>query len=351
MRQLATTGVADIAAVNDLEVVAATLPYQRANHVYAKVTREGADVRVEAWTDEKLGEGAKRIHQEDEHGFAHARARLELFAIPGAGIAGNVGPEVTGGDPTISDKEWKKLGKEISDPPTCGTGASSNDLVTLGHLLQQHGFNVGRERRDGRPARADGARPGRLALQVPRLRRAGRQPRPGRREGRDRRARLAPARPRLPHDLAGRGPLRSHPHRRGQLPRHRPRLRAGRLGGRAGGDHAGGQARRLGRAGAAVHGLRRRSGRVLRRAAGHEGGGDHLRRARRVPRVPEGAPVGVRDGDRGVGRAQPEGHVRPRFARRLPAAGGLGLGGAAHGPALRGAGLCARGRVRRTRRG
>jgi hypothetical protein len=151
MRQLATTGVADIAAVNDVEVVAATVPYQRANHVYAKVTREGADVRVEAWTDEKLGEGAKRIHQEDEHGFAHARARVELSVIAGAGGAGNLGPEVTGGDPTISDKEWKKLGKDISDPPTCGTGGSSNDLVTLGHLLQEHGFNVAENAEMGSP--------------------------------------------------------------------------------------------------------------------------------------------------------------------------------------------------------
>ena len=28
-------------------------------------------------------------------------------------------------------------------PPTCGTSASSNDLVKLGNLLREHGFAVG----------------------------------------------------------------------------------------------------------------------------------------------------------------------------------------------------------------
>jgi hypothetical protein len=151
LRQLATTGMADIAAVNDVEVVAATLPYQHDNDVYAKVRREGADVFVEAWTTDTLGDSANHIHKEDERGYAKARARVELFAIPGAGIAGNMGPEVVGADPTISEKEWKKLGKAISDPPTCGTGASSNDLVKLGHLLQEHGFNVAENAEMGSP--------------------------------------------------------------------------------------------------------------------------------------------------------------------------------------------------------
>jgi hypothetical protein len=143
MRQLATTGVADIAAIDDLEMQAYAQRYAVQNHVSATITRTGADVRVHAQTLQTLGDGARRLEKEDERGTARARARVELFAIPGSGIGGNMGPDVTGGDPTISDKEWKKLGKEISDPPTCGTDAQSNDLVKLGHLLQEHGFQVG----------------------------------------------------------------------------------------------------------------------------------------------------------------------------------------------------------------
>jgi hypothetical protein len=143
LRQLATTGVADIAAINDLEMQAYAQSYAARNGVMATVTRTGADVRVHAQTLETLGDGARRLEKEDERGTAHARARVELIAIPGSGIGANMGPSITGGDPTISDKEWKKLGKEISDPPTCGTDAGSNDLVKLGHLLQEHGFQVG----------------------------------------------------------------------------------------------------------------------------------------------------------------------------------------------------------------
>src|SRR4051812_2404743 len=132
MRQLATTGTADIALVNPIEVQGAAQVYAARNHVHAVVHVDGANVRGEATTYDSLGSAARAVHKEDEHGFAHARARVELLAIPGSGIAGNMGPEITGGDPTIDDKEWKKLGKEISDPPTCGTGGSSNDLIKLG---------------------------------------------------------------------------------------------------------------------------------------------------------------------------------------------------------------------------
>jgi hypothetical protein len=55
----------------------------------------------------------------------------------------SVGPAVGGGDPVITPAEWARLGSEISSPPTCGTSASSNDLVRLGALLRRHGFEVG----------------------------------------------------------------------------------------------------------------------------------------------------------------------------------------------------------------
>src|SRR3954452_23190697 len=54
MRQLATTGVADIAAVNDLEMQAYAQRYAVQNHVSATITRTGADVRVHAQTLQTL---------------------------------------------------------------------------------------------------------------------------------------------------------------------------------------------------------------------------------------------------------------------------------------------------------
>ena len=99
------------------------------------------------------------------------------------------GPEVTGGDPTIDDKEWKKLGRRSPTRRRAGRASSCNDLVKLGELLPGARLQRGRERRDGLAARAERARPGRLALQVPRLRRDGRQHDPGQRDGRDRRDR------------------------------------------------------------------------------------------------------------------------------------------------------------------
>jgi hypothetical protein len=145
LRQMAATGVADIAAVNPIEVQVAGQRYAHINHVTAVIHQTGADVRVLATTEKSLGDAARSLHEQDEHGFAHAHARVEISVLPGGigGAAGSIGTVDTGADPTIDSDEWKKLGKEISDPPTCGTGASSNDLIKLGHLLQKHGFAVG----------------------------------------------------------------------------------------------------------------------------------------------------------------------------------------------------------------
>jgi hypothetical protein len=146
--QVAATGMSDIMTIDPIEVRAQAEVYARLNHVrITDFQREGADVRVWVTTDESLGSAAKDLGKEDQHGNARSRAVLELVGVPslggGGGGGGNIGPEVTGGTPTVSDKEWKKLKSEISQPPTCGTSASTNDLVTLGHLLQKHGFNVG----------------------------------------------------------------------------------------------------------------------------------------------------------------------------------------------------------------
>jgi hypothetical protein len=144
-RQVASAGVADIQQVDPLEVRAQADRYAELNDVrITRFERVGADVRVWVETNAALGEAAKDIDASGQREHARSRAVLELVAVPGlGGGGGNIGPDVTGGNPTISGKEWKKLKGEISHPPTCGSGTSGNDLVTLAHVLQKHGFQVG----------------------------------------------------------------------------------------------------------------------------------------------------------------------------------------------------------------
>jgi hypothetical protein len=145
VEQVAATGTSSLALINSARVLAAAEAYAQRNggHV-TKIDRRGVDVKIWVSTNDRLGRGAKRLDREDTRGTAKARARVELLVVPGfAGGGGNLGGALGGGDPTISGKEWKELGKEIGDgPPTCGSGASSNDLVKLGNLLRQHGFHV-----------------------------------------------------------------------------------------------------------------------------------------------------------------------------------------------------------------
>jgi uncharacterized protein YfiM (DUF2279 family) len=152
-RQVATSGTADIASIDPVEVRAQAERYAALNHVHVRsVQRVGADVRVWVATDQALGAAAKRLDRADQRGEARSRAVLELLPVPRlGGGAGNIGPEITGGDPTVSDREWKGLKAEISQPPTCGTSASTNDLVTLGRLLEKHGFQVGENAEMGDP--------------------------------------------------------------------------------------------------------------------------------------------------------------------------------------------------------
>jgi hypothetical protein len=151
--QVAATGMSDIMTIDPIAVRAAAERYAVLNKVrITDFQREGADVRVWVATDESLGSAAKDIGSEDQHGNAKSRAILELVGIPApGGGGGNIGPAITGGTPTISDKEWKQLKGEISQPPTCGTSASTNDLVTLGHLLLKHGFRVSENAEMGFP--------------------------------------------------------------------------------------------------------------------------------------------------------------------------------------------------------
>jgi hypothetical protein len=143
MAQVATTGTSDLALIDSSRVRAAAARYAQRNKAHVtRIDRRGVDVKVWVATDAKLGKGAKRIDQEQRRGEARARARIDLLAIAGSGGA-NLGAPVTGGVKKISDKAWKELASEISSPPKCGTGASSNDLVKLSKLLADHGFTVG----------------------------------------------------------------------------------------------------------------------------------------------------------------------------------------------------------------
>jgi hypothetical protein len=145
MEQLAATGTSSTAAINPVRVAAAAELYALRNQGHVtNLERNGVDVKVWVSTKATLGRNAEDIGKSGTRGTAKARARLDLIAIPGSSILGNIGGGGGGGggDPTIDSDEWNKLGKEISDPPACGTDASSNDLVKLGDLLREHGFIV-----------------------------------------------------------------------------------------------------------------------------------------------------------------------------------------------------------------
>src|SRR5690242_6676584 len=104
--QVAASGVADIEQIDPVEVRAQADRYAALNDVrITRFQRTGADVRVWVETNATLGEGAKKIDASGQREDARSRAVLELVAVPGlggGGGGGNIGPDVTGGDPTIS---------------------------------------------------------------------------------------------------------------------------------------------------------------------------------------------------------------------------------------------------------
>jgi Putative Flp pilus-assembly TadE/G-like len=139
--QWATYGTTDVNMINRGLVIAKMDEYARKNGgIVVARDLKGVDVKATVVTEEELGEGAKPIDQEDAKGEAKARARL--FLVPGLTGAANIGPLPGGGGgygpaPKISDKEWKELAEKLGDgPPGC------DDIVKLGHFLQDQGFGV-----------------------------------------------------------------------------------------------------------------------------------------------------------------------------------------------------------------
>jgi hypothetical protein len=143
--QVSSTGTSALAALDSTRIRAAAERYARENggHVI-ELERRGVDVKVWTETLEQLGHDARKVDAEQKRGVARARARIDVLAIaqPVAG-GGNIGSNGGGGIKRIKSSEWKDLADEISKPPTCGDSAKSNDLVTLGKLLEEHGFAVG----------------------------------------------------------------------------------------------------------------------------------------------------------------------------------------------------------------
>jgi hypothetical protein len=141
--QVAVYGISDLALLDSARIRAAADRYAAKNKGrVVKFERRGVDVKVWTQTLKSLGKDARRIDQENAHGTARARARIDVFALMQPGGGGNIGSSGGGGIQRIKPDDWKDLADEISSPPTCGHDAGSNDLVTLGKLLRAHGFAV-----------------------------------------------------------------------------------------------------------------------------------------------------------------------------------------------------------------
>ena len=142
--QVGNTGRSALAGLDPAAIKAAAQEYARKNGGHlVKLERRGVDVKVWVDTDESLGDDASRVGAEDARGTARARARIDVFAIaaPVAG-GGNIGSNGGGGIKRIKKDDWEGVKDEISKPPTCGHDARSNDLITLGKMLEKHGFAV-----------------------------------------------------------------------------------------------------------------------------------------------------------------------------------------------------------------
>ena len=223
-----------------------------------QLERRGVDVKVWASTNEQAGQRGRRHRPGGRAAATAAPARgSTLLAIPGVGGSGNIGARSAAATKTITDKDWDELEEEISRPADVRGRREVQRPGQARRAAARARLHGRRERRDRRqPARpASTPRPASTTSAATPARSTSTPTTARARRVADRR-RSSSRRPeaRLPHDLAGAGPLRPHPHRRRHLGRDRRRLRDRRRGRRARGDDARRQADRLGRR---VHAVRR----------------------------------------------------------------------------------------------
>jgi hypothetical protein len=149
--QVAATGTSNLDEINDGSVEAAAEVWAQKNKTHViEIDRHGVDVKVVVTTNATLGESADRVDSADDKGRAHARARIDVLALPAPG-GGNIGSSGGNAVSRIKEDDWDDLADKISKPPTCGNSAKSNDLITLGKMLQAHGFNVAENAEMGSP--------------------------------------------------------------------------------------------------------------------------------------------------------------------------------------------------------
>jgi hypothetical protein len=143
MAQVAATGTSDLAAIDPVRVRLEAERWAQRNKAHViRLDRRGVDVKVWVSTNATLGREAERVDSSDEEGMGRARSRIDVLALPSAGGIGNIGSNGGNAVDRIKEADWDDLKDEISQPPTCGNSAKTNDLVKLGKMLQAHGFAV-----------------------------------------------------------------------------------------------------------------------------------------------------------------------------------------------------------------
>lgn len=142
IRQIASTGTADLTQIDKAQVQAAAVQYAHDNR--ARLTQaveiDGADVRAWVATEDTTGKNASG----DQSGTARARARVTLGAsptdpsgAPGGGSAGG------GFFKPFTAKDWANVAKQLKHhPPQCTDDPATNDVVILGRMLKAHGAEI-----------------------------------------------------------------------------------------------------------------------------------------------------------------------------------------------------------------
>ena len=138
-RLIAAGQPATAAAIDPVELRSAADGYARRNDAeIVGFEHLGADVRVQVRTVATLGDTARPIDAQDKRGTARARASMSLLpTVLDTGFGPGADPGAIGDSSAFSDDDFKKLERELGDPPF-----DSGDVVTVGRFLQAHGLRV-----------------------------------------------------------------------------------------------------------------------------------------------------------------------------------------------------------------